>query len=82
MCRSIDQLRSQSKEGVVATLHFPAPIIYVSYMSEATAGMTTSALFCYSIAGVRYPRPCIGLLLLDSTHSMSDLDFLLHVFIL
>jgi len=63
---SIDQLRSQSKEGVVATLHFPTPIS-ICTCPEATAGMTASALFCYS-RRVRYPRPCITLLLLDSTH--------------
>jgi hypothetical protein len=50
---SIDQLRSQSKEGVVATLHFPTPIS-ICTCPEATAGMTASALFCYS-RRVRYP---------------------------
>ena len=45
MVYSIDQLRGQSKVVVVATLH-SRRLRYL--LSEATAGMTTSALFCYS----------------------------------
>jgi hypothetical protein len=64
--RSINCARSRKKESW-PLFHFPTRISTICTCPEATAGMTASALFCCSRC-VRYPRPCITLLLLDPTH--------------